>query len=193
MNEDDPLTPDAIPPGPAPSAPPREVVGIFRTYQALQQAVDDLTRAGFARCALSMAGTQIGDQATEATVKLADDPLARRTDHFCTEALGDAEGALIGGFAFVPAFGTAMAAAAAGAGLAATAGLTIATGGTGALVGAALAILLKRRWDADHERQAEQGGLLLWVGIRAPEYEHKAIAILKRHAAEQVHSHELPE
>ena len=122
----------------------REVVGIFDTYKALEDAVDELL-AGFARCELRLLGKQAGPQADEPAAMLADDPAARRTDHFCTEALGNAEGALVSGFAIVPAFGTAAAGAAAGVGLLATAGLAIATAGTGALIGAALAALVVRR------------------------------------------------
>lgn len=171
---------------------PWEVVGIFENYESLQAAIDDLGSAGFARCELSLAAPQIGVQATEPIVKLADDPLARRTDHYCTEALGNAEGALIGAFAVVPALATAMGTAMAGAGLVATVGLVAATGGTGALIGAAAAYVISRKWHEHHESQAAKGGLLLWVGLRSLAEEDKAMDILRRHAAHHIHSHTLP-
>ena len=171
---------------------PREVVGIFPDYASLESGIDDLELAGFARCELSLAAPQEGAQDNESIVKLADDPLARRTDHYCTEALGGAEGALIGGFAYVPAMITAMAATATGAGIAATIGLVAATGGTGALIGAAAAYVVSRKWHESHDRQADKGGLLLWVGIRSAPDEDKALNILRRHAAHHVHSHSMP-
>ncbi len=165
-------------------AGPREAVGIFDTYEALEGAVDELLLAGFARCELSLLDRQTGPQA--------DDPAARRTDHFCTEALGNAEGALVSGFAIVPAFGTAAAGAAAGVGLLATAGLAIATAGTGALIGAALAALVVRRRQMGFDEQASHGGLLLWVRTTTPALEASALDILRRHAGHHVHAHDLP-
>ena len=106
----------AVEPAITRSAGPREVVGISDTSAALEEAIDELLLAGFARCELSVLGKQTGPQANEAANVLADDPAAERTDHFCTEALGNAEGALVSGFAIVPAFGTAAAGAAAGHG-----------------------------------------------------------------------------
>ncbi len=184
--------------GSSPTAPPPtphrpyEVVGVFPYYAALQHAVDELEAEGFARCALSLAGRQQGAQAGEAAVVLADDPHARRVDHFCTEALGNAEGAVIGGFAYIPAFVSAIGGAVGGAGLLATAGLMIGTGGTGALIGVALATMISRRWRTDHRAQELNGGLLLWVGLRDPAAEDTAVAVLTRNGAHHVHSHDLP-
>ncbi len=182
----------AVRPTDAHASGPREVVGIFDTYEALEDAVDELLLAGFARCELSLLGKQAGPQANESAATLADDPAARRTDHFCTEALGNAEGALVSGFAIVPAFGTAAAGAAAGVGLLATAGLAIATAGTGALIGAALAALVVRRRQMGFEEQAGHGGLLLWVRTATPALEAGALDILRRHAGHHVHAHDLP-
>jgi len=173
------------------TARPVELVGIFPDYQSLQQAIDDLLLAGFARCELSLSAPQMGKQAGEPIVKLADDPKARRVDHFCSEALGDAEGSLVGGFALIPALAGAWGAGAAGVGLAATAGIAVASGGTGALVGLALAYLLSRKWHAEHERQVQDGGMLLWVGLRSPNQQTAAVQILKRHGAHHVHSHDV--
>lgn len=173
-------------------AGPREAVGIFDTYEALEGAVDELLLAGFARCELSLLGKQTEPQANEAATVLADDPAVQRTDHFCTEALGNAEGALVSGFAIVPAFGTAAAGAAAGVGLLATAGLAIATAGTGALIGAALAALVVRRRQMGFNEQAGHGGLLLWVRTVTPALEASALDILRRHAGHHVHAHDLP-
>ena len=184
--------PETVGAGEIASGESREAVGIFDTYEALQDAVDALLLSGFARCELSLPAAQTGPQADEPAAALADDPAARRTDHFCTEALGDAEGSLISGFTVVPAMGTAWIGAAAGASLLATAGFAVATAGTGALIGAALAALLARRRRLGFDEQAEHGGLLLWVRTRTPELEECALDILRRHAAHHVHAHDLP-
>ncbi len=83
--------------------PVREAVGIFASQQDLQAAIDDLLTSGFARCELSLRGAETDATAGRAPEALANDPATPRTDHFCTEALGDAEGSLIGGFAVLPA------------------------------------------------------------------------------------------
>jgi len=85
----------------------REAVGIFASQQDLQAAIDDLLTSGFARCELSLRGAETDATAGQAPEALADDPVTPRIDHFCTEALGDAEGSLIGGFAVLPALGAA--------------------------------------------------------------------------------------
>jgi hypothetical protein len=152
--------------------PVREAVGIFHSEQELQDAIDDLLTHGFARCELSLRG------AGEATA-------AGRTP----EALGNAEGSLIGGFAILPAFGAAWAAGATGAGMLAIGGLTVVSGGAGAAVGAALAALLARHHAANLTGQLAEGGLLLWVRTRSPELEQRALGILACHAGTLVHSH----
>jgi hypothetical protein len=180
--------------GPATTRPAGlwEVAGILNAYEALEGAVDEPLLAGFARCELRLLSKQSGPQADEAAAMPAAHPAAQRTDHFCTEALGNAAGALVSGFAIVPAFGTAAAGAAAGVGLLATAGLAIATAGTGALVGAALAALVVRRRQMGFNGQASQGGLLLWVRTVTPALEASALDILRRHAGHHIHAHDLP-
>lgn len=169
----------------------REAVGIFRNQADLQAAIDGLTTSGFGRCELSLLGSTDASADHRLPEDLADDPATPRTDYFCTESLGDAEGSLIGGFAVVPAMGGAWAAAAAGAGMAATAGLVVVTGGIGAMVGAALAALLARHHAKNIAGQVADGGLLLWVRTRSPELETRALDIMSKNAADHVHSHEI--
>ncbi len=170
----------------------REAVGIFDDNASFQAAIDDLLTAGFARCELSVLKQEKSSGICEPADVSADDPQAPRTDYFCPEAEGGAEGGLIAGFAMVPAMGAAAATAATGATIIATAGVPIATGGTGALIGAALAIMLARRHHAKLAAQQEHGGLLLWVHTRTRDHERRAVEILTRHAAHNVHSHERP-
>ncbi len=109
-----------------------------------------------------------------------------------SEALGNAECSLVGGFAILPAFGGAWAAAAARATTLAATGVALGTGCVGAVLGAALAVLLARRRAAHQTGQTAEGGQLLWVRTRSPELERKALDILSRHAAHHVHAHDLP-
>lgn len=171
--------------------PVREAVGIFARQQDLQAAIDDLLTSGFARCELSLRGTETEATAGRTPEALADDPAAPRTDHFCTEALGDAEGSLIGGFAVLPALGAAWAGAAAGAGFLVVGALTAVSGGAGAVVGTALAVMLARHHAAGLTGQVAKDGLLMWVRTRSPELEARALRILSSHAATHVHSHSL--
>lgn len=174
------------------SGPVREAVGIFDGNADLLAAIDELLMSGFARCELSLLGTDEAAMVRRTAEALADDPAAPRTDHFCVEALGNAEGSLISGLAIVPAFGAAWAGAAAGAGALAVGGFVVVSGGVGALVGVALAALLARHHSGHLAAQVEDGGLLLWVRTRSPELEWRALDILARHAAHHVHAHELP-
>ena len=88
---------------------------------------------------------EAGAASGKTSVELADDPAAPHTDHFCTEALGNAEGSLIGGFAIIPAMSGGGVAAAAGATTLAATGVAAATGGFGAVLGTLLAVMLARR------------------------------------------------
>ena len=65
-------------------------------------------------------------------------------------------------------------------------------GGTGGLLGSALA-----KWLGDHhatylQDQIDRGGLLLWVRTRRATDEQRAVDILKRHSCGEVHVHALP-
>jgi hypothetical protein len=68
----------------------------------------------------------------------------------------------------------------------------IASGGTGALIGIALATALAHRWHDPHRRQIENGGLLLWVSVPSAEREEVAMDILQRHADHHIHLRDLP-
>lgn len=56
---------------------------------------------------------------------------------------------------------------------------------------------LSRCIDSHHahylQDQLDRGGLLLWVRTPDEEQERKAVKILKRHSADDIHLHDLPE
>jgi hypothetical protein len=120
---------------------------------------------------------------------MADDPCVPRTAFVSSAAIGDAEGGLIGGLAYVGATVAAGVVVVAGGALAATIAAAVVAGGAGGLVGSVLA-----RWLGQHHAnylgdQLENGGLLLWVRAWNPDDEVRAIEILRKHAGDGVHSH----
>jgi hypothetical protein len=80
----------------------REAVGVFNRSDDLQGAIDELLSSGFDRAELSLlAGGQAIEEKLGHRVDkfdgLADDPVTPRTAYVSTEAIGDAQGGLIGG------------------------------------------------------------------------------------------------
>jgi hypothetical protein len=174
--------------------PVREVVGIFHHAEHLQAAVDELLSSGVDRAELSLLA---GDRTVEQSLghkyrkvsELADDPVIPRAAYVSTEALGWAEGGLIGGLLYVGAALAAGAVVVSGGALAAAIAAAAVAGGGGALVGSLLA-----RWVGHHhahylQEQLERGGLLLWVRAWNPDDEAKASRILRKHAGDNVHVH----
>lgn len=175
----------------------REAVGIFHSPQGLQGAIDELLSSGFHRAELSLLASEaavvekLGHRYAKVDV-LADDPEVPRAAYVSTEAIGDAEGGIIGGLVYVGAtVGAGAVVASGGTLLAVVAGAALA-GGTGGLIGSVLA-----KWLGDHhahhlQEQIERGGLLLWVRTRDAAREERAIQVLGKYSAEKVHVHGLP-
>ena len=177
-------------------APVCEVVGVFHTPENLETAIDELLRSGFHRAELSLLASE------EAVAKklshhyrpadeMADDPAVPRAAFVSTAAIGDAEGGLIGGLTYVGAVVAVGAVVMSGGTLAATIAAAVLAGGTGGLIGSALA-----RWvghhHADHlQRQIGNGGLLLWVRAWNESDEARALEVMGKHAADKVHAHGL--
>lgn len=174
-----------------------EAVGVFHRTDDLQAAIDELLSSGFHRSALGL----LADAATveekfghryRKVGQLADDPATPRSAYVSPEAIGDAEGGLIGGLVYVGAAAAAGVVVASGGTLAAIVTAVVLAGGTGALLGSMLAT-----WLGDHharylQDQIIRGGLLLWVRTRTNADERRAVDILKKHSAGEVHLHKLP-
>jgi len=175
----------------------REVVGIFASSGDLQMAIDDLLSAGFDRMDLSLlaSAAAIDEKLGHRFVKvetIADDQSLPRAAYVSPEAIGDAEGGVIGALMYIGAMTAAGVVVASGGTLAALITAVVAAGGGGGLIGAIIA-----KWIGSHhahylQDQLERGGLLLWV--RAPDIgaERRAIDILKRHSGLDVHGHTFP-
>ncbi|HKS63290.1 MAG TPA: hypothetical protein VJT13_16430 [Xanthobacteraceae bacterium] len=174
----------------------REAVGVFSKSEDLQAAIDELLSTGFHRAELSLlagedvVNEKLGRIYTSAGA-VADDPAAPRAAYVSPEAIGDAQGGIVGGLIYA---GATIAAGAivisGGTVLAAVVAATVAAG-AGGLVGAILA-----KWLGDNhaqylKEQIRHGGLLLWVRTTNSKAERRAVDVLRRHSSRDVHVHTL--
>jgi hypothetical protein len=176
----------------------REAVAIFDDATALDAARDALLRAGFDRADLSFLASehaveeQLGQRYERASA-LADDPAAPRVAYVSTEAIGGAEGALIGGLFYVGAAVASGAVVASGGTLAAAIAAAALAGGGGGLIGSLLARRVGRHHAGYLHEQLDHGGLLLWVHVSSPAEEQRAVGILRNHSGNCIHLHGTPE
>lgn len=173
---------------------PCEVVAIFHASDDLENAVDELLSSGFDRAELSLLASQDAvleklNHYYQPAIEMADDPSVPRAAFVSSAAIGDAEGGLIGGLAYVGATVAAGVAVVAGGALTAIIAAAVVAGGAGGLVGSVLARWLGHHHASYLEEQIENGGLLLWVRASNPDDEARAVEILRKHAGDRVHAH----
>ncbi len=176
--------------------PIREAVGVFQNAESLQAAIDELQASGFDRAELSLLAAEeavveklgLNYRAVE---KLEDAEEAPRSAWVSTEAIGDAEGALIGVPLYIAAVVAAGAIVASGGTLAAALTGAVLAGGAGGTLGALLAGALGDKQAKAIETQIEEGGLLLWVRTFTPADEERAVTILRKHCGKDVHLHDI--
>jgi hypothetical protein len=174
----------------------REAVAAFDDPEALKAAVSDLQSAGFDRAEISflaregfeghlaqdyrdMREAQDDPGAKRDAVIVEDDIRQRRTLDISLAATVAAFAAA--GFTVMTGGATLVAAGAA-------AGAMAAVGGVGALLG-------KRYGESQAtfmKEQLERGGILVFVRTPDAEAETRAQEVLRRHAARDVHIHEVP-
>ena len=174
----------------------REAVGVFHDFPALRAAADELMWNGFDRADLSLLADEEtivrerGQPCGSVRDAEDDDDIPYRA-YVGIDSRVEGEAALIGGTIYV---GTVLA-----AGIAAANGVSdwvlffwvSLAGAFAALTGAVVVGVLEDRHGRYLKDQLARGGLLLWVRLRDPDHERRAVAILSRHAAEDVHVHEL--
>lgn len=172
----------------------REAVAVFDDVSSLEAAVEDLRTAGFAEEAISLLA---GQDAVEKKLgrmyqrveELEDDPRAPRTAFVSEKNLGERENRVVGSLTVLPTV------IAAGTVVASTGAVAAAIVGT-AIAGAALGTVLTHWMDQRHadrlQEQLDRGGVLLWVRTPSEEEERKAVEILTRYSAHDVHIHEIP-
>lgn len=176
------------------SATGHETVGLFTNADSLQEAVRELESTAFPRDAISVLGTrkEIEQQFGQATLppELAeDDPSVPRQAPVRPEEKNIAAGALVGCAAYV---GVVSAAIALGpASIPATLMAVVLGGGSGAALGTMLLKRLGHKFDHNIEEQIAKGGLILWVRTPDRQSEIIAQAIMERHGATHVKSHEI--
>ena len=171
-----------------------EAVGVFDTFEDLQQAFYDLRMIGIHHSDISLLGDEntLKEKLGKAywrSSDLEDDPRAPRANFVSEEAIGELEGAIVGGFFFVGSY-IAMAAMLTPASTLAASIAAIAIGGSPAAV---IGTLLARRVGKHHKNyyahQIEHGGILLWVRVRDKEREKMAVKIMQGHSGRDVHVH----
>lgn len=179
-----------------PTQTTREAVAVFDDSDTMQAAIDELLSAGFAQGELSLLA---GDDAVREKLghayhrveAAADDPEAPRTVYVEPGSRGDAKGGLIGGLMYVGALAAAGIIVASGGTAAAAIGAAVAAGAGGGALGGALAWKLDEQHSQYISDQLRRGGLLLWVSVRDPSHEQRAVEILRRHSAGDVHVHDI--
>jgi hypothetical protein len=175
----------------------REAVAVFHDHETFQAAVDDLLNAGFDYCDISLlAGEKAVEQKLghlyEKVGELEDDPTVPRVAYADRDSLVEGRAAMAGGLGYIGAVAAVGAIVATGGTLAAAIAGAVIAGGSGGLIGTLGARWLGRDRAKDVQTQLEKGGLLLWVRVRDKEVERKAVDILSRLSADDVHVHELP-
>lgn len=174
----------------------REAVVVFGTEGSLKSAIDQLLTSGFNRADLSVLGAdgleaKLNRDDAVSTKDLADTPDAPREDYEAGETHGAAQGALVGGLAYVGAVAAAGLVAATGGALALAIGAAALAGGSGA-VGAVLASAVGKAHKDRYTEQLASNGVILWVHTANADAEREATRILNAHGGSDVHIHEIP-
>lgn len=174
----------------------REVAGIVRTPETLDNVVDALERAGFDRADIDILANvdTIRDRFGPMLIpmeELADVPNAprrpftRRDDVTIVRAGAFAVLFYVG--AAVAALGVVASGGSLAAALAAAAAAGTASGGIGAL---ATRFLSRERANLV-ETMIKEGGLVLWVRVRSEEAERRAEQIMRERSVEAIRMHEI--
>ena len=159
------------------TTPIREAVGVFQDAETMEGAIEELEESGFDRAEISLLASddavrkKLGHRFYDAR-SLEDDPAVPRKAFISTAAIGDAEGALVGGLMY--------------AGALAAAGVTVASGG---LIGGVVESIVGERQAREIEDEIKRGGLLVWVRTPNENDEKRAVEVLKRNGAADVHVH----
>lgn len=174
----------------------REAVAVFHSAADFYAAIDDLQSSGFDRAQISVLATadtvaeRLGNH-FERVADLEDDPGAPRVAYVSPEAVGDAQGAVIGGFVYVGALVGIGAVVSSGGALLPLIAAAAAGGASGLTLGSLIARAVGNVYADYMNEQLERGGLLLWVRTFDTKQDGKAVDILKRHSGADVHIHYL--
>lgn len=174
----------------------REAVGLFHNNDELEDVIEELELAGFDRAQINLLAAQktaeerLHHRITDLR-ELEDSDATPLGIHADRHEMAQGKAALVSGLALLGSFAAIGAVVATGGGLAAVIAAAAVAGGAGGGIGGLIARTVGQHRAQEIEAQLAAGGLLLWVELRSPEQEQKAIEILKRHSAADVHVHEL--
>jgi hypothetical protein len=175
----------------------REVTGIFHSRRALEDTVDALLLSGFDRADIDrvasldeipkrLGGVYIAPE------ELADVPQAPRAPFFSVDDISTVKAVVAGIVAPAVALGFAFAVVAWGmTSIWAIAGIALA----GAVGGGIGSLLITHYLGREHRDGLDTlmaaRGLILWVRVRSPDREERALRILQENGAEAVRVHEI--
>ncbi len=171
----------------------REVVGVFATPDALDNAVEQLGLAGVGRAAISVLAVNAEKLAWMEPSRLArsalDDPAVRQAVPVPQDMQAEGEVVAIAVPVQIGGFAGAWAVAAGGGALVAAIGATL----LGGAIGAGLEVLLFRAVSHHHasdvQAQLAEGGLALWVSTPDDAAVQRALEVLRRCGGSSVHVH----
>ena len=180
----------------APTTALREAVGVFHDWKSLQATVDDLMGQGFDRSELSLlAGEKTVEKALghayQRVDELEDHPDVPRSAYMGRDSFTEAKAFAVTGVGYFGAMVAVAGIVLSGGTLIAAIAAAAAAGGGGALVGSWLARAIGRERAQSVQAQLGKGGLLLWVRARDPVHERRAVEILKKNGAADVHVHDI--
>ena len=174
----------------------REAVGVFADAGALEAAIDELESSGFDRAAISVLATvatareQLG-RIHPTMSEIQESAAAPRSDFVSGDSWAEGQGAPIGVPLYIGGVAGIWAVTAMGGSLALAVAAALALGSIGEGLGAVLAEAINHQHMEQIEEQLKMGGLVLWVNTPDAEAEKRAIAILTKAGACDVHTHEI--
>ncbi len=170
-----------------------EVVSVFDNMKQMQKAIDSLLCSGFTHNELSILAD---DKAIRKKLgysykrvqEAEDDVSAPRKPYVSEDSIMEVNGLIVGALSYAGATaGTIIVSGGAAITfIGATAGI-----GSGIVMGIALVNLIGRKRAKYIQQQMDKGGIILWVHTRNREYENRAISILSRNSAHDVHVHQI--
>jgi hypothetical protein len=175
----------------------REVAGVFRSPEALDATTSALLRAGFDRADLDVMA-DIDEVAAKlrtadiSATELADLPVTPRHPLTGPEDIVLVVSCVAGIAGFLGAAVSALLVVASGGSYVASTVAALVGGAVTGGIGALLAHrFIGRDRNAEMRAVVAAGGVVLWVRVRSPEQEEKALSILSQNGAIAVRMHEI--
>lgn len=173
----------------------REAVGVFHDIRAFQAAVDELVKSGFEHADLSLlASRSTVEQKLGHRYRAVAQPVpGKATPHVAYIAIQGHPGHVPAVLFHLGSVSAVWKIVASGGALA-TATATMAEGPDAPeAIEALFAAFINEAYAGHITEQIRRGGLLLWVRVRSPARESKAIHILAHHGADGIQVHDLSE